>query len=95
MATTAPLAALIWAGDERLARALLQITHDGLLRRPPHPLYRNGCYVYLARGERATTHSQKVLHHLQAVDFHALRSGNWGDMVCGHPGVVLGIQRGA
>lgn len=42
---------------------------DGQLRRVPHPLYRNGAYVY-TRSERSTSHSQKVLHHLAAMDFH-------------------------
>lgn len=71
MATTDQLAALVYNGDRRLARGhLLRFHRDGLLRRLPHPLYRNGCYVYMSRCDRATSHSQKVLHHLQAVDFH-------------------------
>jgi hypothetical protein len=71
MATTTQLAELIWAGDQQLARQhLLRFTRDGLVRRVPHPLYRNGAYVYSARTERRTAHSQKVLHHLQAVDLH-------------------------
>jgi hypothetical protein len=71
MATTDQLAALIWSGNERLARAhLLRFVQEGRLRRLPHPLYRNGAFVYMAHGERGTGHSQKVLHHLQAVDFH-------------------------
>lgn len=65
------LAALIWNGDEQLARQhLLRFTREGLLRRYPHPLYRNGPYVYTNAIERATVYSQKVLHHLQEVDFH-------------------------
>lgn len=70
MATTDQLAALIWSGDVRLARHhLLRFVRDGLLRRLPHPLYRNGAYVYTTTA-RTTAHSQKVLHHLAAVDFH-------------------------
>lgn len=70
MATTDQLAALIWAGDARLARHhLLRFVRDGQLRRLPHPLYRNGSYVYTLT-TRSTTHSQKVLHSLAEVDFH-------------------------
>lgn len=69
-ATTDQLAALIWAGNERLARQhLLAFTRAGQLRRLPHPLYRNGAYVYTRR-QSATSHSQKVLHHLSEVDFY-------------------------
>lgn len=70
MATTDQLAALIWAGDTRLARHhLLNFVREGRLRRLPHPLYRNGSYVYTLTA-RATAYSQKVLHHLATVDFH-------------------------
>lgn len=71
MATTDQLAALIWGGDGRLARHhLLRFTREGQLRRLPHPVFRNGAYVYTAGSRRATSHSQKVLHHLMEVEFH-------------------------
>ncbi|HWI50755.1 MAG TPA: hypothetical protein VNT01_01270 [Symbiobacteriaceae bacterium] len=70
MATTDQLASLVWVGNGRLARHhLLRFVRDGRLRRLPHPLFRNGSYVYTMT-DRATAHSQKVLHHLAAVDFH-------------------------
>ncbi|MGE5508226.1 MAG: hypothetical protein ACM3RP_07095 [Chitinophagales bacterium] len=69
-ATTDQLAALLWRGDQRLARRhLLAAVRAHLVRRVPHPLYRNGAYVY-SRSGRSTSHSQKVLHNLAAVDFH-------------------------
>jgi hypothetical protein len=69
-ATTDQLAALIWGGNERLARQhLLAYTRAGQLRRLPHPVYRNGAYVYTRR-QSATSHTQKVLHHLSEVDFY-------------------------
>lgn len=71
MATTDQLAELLWSGDARLARHhLLRFTRAGQLRRLPHPLFRNGAYVYTATSRRATAHSQKVLHHLMEVEFH-------------------------
>lgn len=75
MATTDQLARVIWAGNQRLARShLLRFTREEQLRRLPHPLFRNGSYVYTAGSRRGTTHSQKVLHHLAAVDFHLAMS---------------------
>lgn len=69
-ATTDQLAGLLWAGDQRLARGhLLRFFKDGQLRRFPHPLYRHGPYVY-TRSDRQSGFSQKILHHLVAVDFH-------------------------
>lgn len=79
LATTNQLAALIWGGDHRLARYhLLRLARQGLLRRLPHPLQRNGSYVYMAQGSRSTLHTQKVLHHLAAVDFHVTVSRQLG-----------------
>jgi len=69
-ATTDQLATLIWGGNGRLARQhLLAYTRAGHLRRLPHPLFRNGAYVYTRR-QSATSHTQKVLHHLSEVDFY-------------------------
>jgi hypothetical protein len=69
-ATTDQLADLLWGGDQRLARGhLLRFVRDGRLRRYPHPLYRHGPYVY-TRSDRKSGHSQKILHHLMAMDFH-------------------------
>lgn len=69
-ATTDQIAAHVYGGQARLARRhLLRMTQDGLLQRLPHPVWRKGPYVYTTGG-RKTAHSQKVLHHLAAVDFH-------------------------
>jgi len=69
-ATTDQLASILWAGDQRLARGhLLRYVREGQLRRFPHPIYRHGPYVY-TRSDRRTAHSQKVLHHLAAMDLH-------------------------
>lgn len=69
-ATTHQLATLVWGGNERLAREhLLAYTRAGQLRRLPHPVYRNGAYVYTRR-QSATSHTQKILHHLAALDLH-------------------------
>lgn len=69
-ATTDQLAALLWNGDQRLARAhLLRFVREGQLRRFPHPVLRHGPYVY-TRSDRNSGHSQKILHHLAAMEFH-------------------------
>lgn len=69
-ATTHHLAALVWGGNERLARQhLLAYTRAGQLHRHPHPIYRHGAYVYTRRRMK-TSHSQKILHHLSEMDLH-------------------------
>jgi hypothetical protein len=78
MATTDQLAQLVFAGDCRLARRhLLKLATEepgrpAILDRVPHPIHRGGSFVWMLkkRGGRRTAHSQKVLHHLQAVAFH-------------------------
>lgn len=80
VATTDQLAQLFWGGTSehqlRLARShLLRYLRappekvPRKLLRLPHPLYRNGAYVWTTR-QKGTGHTQKVLHHLQLVDFH-------------------------
>lgn len=94
-ATTDQLAALIWGGNQRLAREhLLAYTRAGKLRRIPHPVFRNGAYVY-TRGSKATSHSQKILHHLAAMDFHiavARHLGRYGARTVAEMSWAQGLQ---
>lgn len=71
-ATTNQLAELFWGGDQRRARRyLLRFLQEKppKLHRLPHPLHRNGPYVYTLT-HRSSVHSQKVVHHLALMDFH-------------------------
>jgi hypothetical protein len=94
-ATTQQLATLVWAGNERLARQnLLAYTRAGQLRRLPHPVYRNGPYVY-TKGARSSAHSQKILHHLATMDFHvaiARHLGRYGARTVAEMAWAEGLQ---